>query len=320
MGFEFVSAAYVRKHNRMECFIPHPKHGIQEGHYTDDTQMALALAEHMLSSKPWTAANLATSFAWGFGRDPREGYSKGFHQVLSGLSTSGDSRGLELLSALQPRSTRNGGAMRAFPVGFLLDMAEVRDRAMQQAALTHATWEGMAAAAAAALMFHHRYHRIGFKKNMETFLTAQVPGIDWSEKALQTPVPVQGIATVRAALHAYIKGHSLMDVIQIAVSFGGDTDSVAAIAAPIAAVCSETRNAVPPFMLDGLENGPYGKDYLILQDEALRARFQPRWWQTSPAEVLSNRPPPTRRRKAPEPKPRVVAPDEGPLDFLFDGE
>ena len=316
-GFEFASAAYVKKHNRMTEYIPHPKFaGRPANHYTDDTQMALGLVEHLLSGKPTTAMALADCWVEGFKRDPRQGYSKGFYDILTTVTS-----GAELLSKVTPHSTKNGGAMRAFACGVFPTPAMVMDMAMMQASITHATWRGMMAAAASALMFHYFYHRIGRKADLVQALQNWLPGTDWSLQALkQTTGNVSpekgtdGLNTVRAAVHCVVQGNSLADVIQMAVSLGEDTDTGAAIVAASAAVSEEIRNALPDTLVAGLENGTYGRDYLIAMDNQLLHRFPSRWQIPPSFPVTKSKPKPA---TAPKPKPVESEPEEGPLDFLF---
>lgn len=307
-GFEFATAKFIQKHNRVERYIPHPKFNQRPATcYTDDTQMALGLAEHMLSDDKWTPLALATRWVEGFHRDQRTGYSQHFYDLLMVTVT-----GQELLASIQPHSAKNGGSMRAFPIGFLTDPEEVRDKAMMQASLTHATWGGMSAAAAAALMFHHRYHRLGPKSDLVPFLNKWVPDIDWGVGVKAQGSPTGGVPTVQKAVAVFLEGHSLTDVLHLAVSLGGDTDTIAAIAAPAAAVCPETRNALPPIFHDGLENGTYGRDYLKGIDERLLVKFPRR------DQVPVVRPPKPPAKSKARSKVPVAAEDEGPLDFLFE--
>ena len=323
-GFEFTSAPYVKKHNRMAEYIPHPKFAQRPANcYTDDTQMALGMGEYLLLDDPQTALAMADRWVKGFKRDQRTGYSQGFYDILTKVST-----GSELLATLIPNSTKNGGAMRAFPCGYLSDPAQVRDLAMWQASITHGSWRGMTAAAASALMFHYFYHRLGPKIAAVSFLSSWLPGTDWTVQTLKqttaTGVQTDGLDTVRAAVHCVINGQSLTDVVQMAVALRGDTDTVAAIAAASASVCTDIRNAFPSALVAGLENGTYGRDYLINTDAAMDAKFPPNWR----FPVALEAPKPTKVSRANNKKyvdkgptkpvdigPRV---DEGPIDFLFD--
>lgn len=312
-GFEFVQSKFIAKHNRMQDYVSHPKFGQDPGRYTDDTQMAIGLCEHMLDETKdgrWNTIPLANRWLGCFRRDPHTGYSRGFYDLLMQAVNEGWA-GVQLASRLEPHSAKNGGAMRAFPVGFLADPAEVRDKAMLQASLTHATYDGMRAAAAAALTFHYCYHRVGRRDGLGDFLAKWVPGTDWLGQ-VDRKEPTGGVPTVQKALRILFVCNSVADAIKMAVAEGGDTDTVAAIVAPCAAVCDEVRNAVPPFMLDKLENGEYGRDYIQKLDERLLAKF-PRGAPVAPPKPATP--------SAPQPKtPKSEPPgkEEGPLDFLFD--
>lgn len=267
-GFEYVPAAVVRKHNDLSAYRQHPKwKTISPGSYTDDTQMALALTEHMLCNDDWTFHNLATRFIEGFHRDQRTGYAEGFYKFLLETTTATD-----FLKNIQPHSSKSGGAMRAFPVGFLEDIVRVRDLAMFQASLTHATFGGMMAAAAAALMFHHRYHCIGPKEDLPLFLDHWVPNCKF-DKPWVGAVGASGLSCTRAAVTAFVENDSLGDVLRACVAWTGDVDTVAAIAMPAAAVCEDTAGWLPQVLLDGLENGDYGRDYLIKMDDEILKMF-----------------------------------------------
>src|SRR5260221_14519850 len=71
-----------RQHNILCCYVNHPRHNIQPGSYTDDTQMRLAIAETIVSGEPWKPTLLAHKFVEVFHRDPREGYPTGFYHFL----------------------------------------------------------------------------------------------------------------------------------------------------------------------------------------------------------------------------------------------
>src|SRR3989344_1858362 len=105
-GFEFASGVYVRKHNQMTGYLPHPKWGNADvGRYSDDTQMALGLVEHMLADDPWTPLNMANRWVNGFHRDPHTGYAQHFYDFLTAHPT-----GVMFLADILPHSSKNGGA------------------------------------------------------------------------------------------------------------------------------------------------------------------------------------------------------------------
>ena len=256
-GFEFAPAEEVARHNDGRHYHPKPSNGTRPGRYTDDTQMSLALAEALIARDPWTPLTLASRFVEVYHRDPRPGYARGFESVLKQCKN-----GEDLLRLLKPDSDRNGAAMRSIPLGILPTVARVREFARIQAQITHNTLGGIASSQAAALMAHYGLRRRGRLGALPRFLTAQGPGYPWREP-WSGPVPVHGISTVHAALTALIRNRSLTGLLKDCIAFTGDTDSVAAIALGAACCYPEYRRDLSPKLIDNLEDGPYGRSYLL---------------------------------------------------------
>lgn len=285
-GFEFVPDKVVADHAASLKYRQHPKHPRPLGSYTDDTQMALALAELMLDKEPdtWTMFDVAKAFVKGYLRDPRTGYAGGFHKLLETLRVRYsvpegtpelriDIATVEFLSTVRPHSFKSGGAMRAAPLGLLPDKVQVRDLAMMQASVTHATHMGMAAAAAAALMTHYTYYRVGEVARVGEWMDSELPGwmwgVPWSRR-----VESEAYQHVRAAIRALTANTTLSEVLIGCISFGGDVDTVAAIAMPAATFSEEITADLPQHLYDELENGDYGRDYLRDVSRNLRLRFK----------------------------------------------
>ncbi len=244
------------------------------GYYTDDTQMEIGLAELLLSDKDpahWTYFDIADAFFNTYKRDPRLGYARGFQSVLDSVADGGG-----LLYTLWPHSRRNGAAMRCSCLGLLPDTQQVIDLAMFQAAITHATQDGLIAAAAAALMIHAFRYNEATRSNLHKYLDRKVPlpahkggwGFEW-----KNPVPISAVETVQAALTALRANNTMVGVLRDCVAFTGDTDTVAAIAIPAASVCLEIAADLPQVLYDKLENGMYGLNYLRELDEKLIQTF-----------------------------------------------
>jgi len=276
-GFEYVQPAFIDKHHKLTGYVQHPKWvNMKPGSYTDDTQMALAIAELMLRKDPakWTAYDVAETFTFTFKRDPREGYSGGFHNILKHITEGKEDAALRFLMAVEPHSEKNGGAMRAGPLGVLPSVKQVIDAAFFQATLTHATPWGSDAAVASALMVHYFYHHLGPKKDLPGFLLDFVPRFEW-DVPWTGRVRSPGDQAVRAAMTAIQKSDTLIDVLRHCVNFGGDTDTVAAIAGCAAAVSTEIFQIMPPVLHRDLENGKYGRDYLQRIDHKLQEKYPP---------------------------------------------
>lgn len=255
------------KYNDLSGYIQHPRHKtIYPGQYTDDTQMSIAIAEMIISGEEWTPINIANKFVECFKRDWRDGYARGFQKFLESINS-----GQEFLDKIKPGSDKSGAAMRACPIGVYSDVHEVLDKAEIQAKLTHDTPDGIAAAKAAALMTHCCY----YDKKVYSYvvficnaLNAHVPGYKW-EKDYVGKVKSKGLMSVKAAVTAVRRNLKLSDLLIDCIDFTGDTDTVATIALGAASCSSEYENDLPDHLIDTLENGTYGKDYLTELDRQL---------------------------------------------------
>jgi len=309
-GFEYAPPKLVAANNNLSGYIQHHKwKAIKPGDYTDDTQMALALCEHLLEDAPMTPGALASRFVEAFHRDKRTGYAGGFYKFLLKTET-----GEAFLDGIQPNSNKSGGAMRAFPLGYLPDWQEVRDFAMFQASLTHATFDGMRAAAAAALMFHYAYHRVGPKDDLINWVSGKVGynfRLPWDGK-----VGGAGLHIVHAAMTAYVHGDSLMDVLHKSIAYTGDVDTVAAISMPTAAVCPETTMTMSQPLYDGLEDDAYGRTHLEEIDREMKHKFPPAYKRKADLEAARQA---KRAAKAAAPKPESQDESENMTldDILF---
>jgi ADP-ribosylglycohydrolase len=260
-GFEFCPPDAQRR-NTLEGYVPNTAYtALRPGHYSDDTQMSLAVAETLIAGV-FTPEAFAASFVRAYQRDPRPGYGKAFHAFLKTVVDVED-----FLARIQPQSERSGSAMRAGPVGFLRRVDEVLEVAALQARVTHDTPVGIGAAQAAALMVHHQLYGHGPLSAIPAFLERHVPHIDWRQGL--DAGDKRGDAIVRMALHALVGATSQADLLQRAVALGGDTDTVAAIAMAAGCQARELVEDIPTVLVDGLENGPYGRVHLRAMDLAL---------------------------------------------------
>lgn len=253
---------------KFERYLQHPTHTkLRPGMYTDDTQMSIALTEVLLA-KGRGAKHEDFVEAWfhAFKRDPRDGYSRNFQAILESVKTSD-----ELRLTLRPDSTKNGAAMRSVPLGVIPDPEWVKTMAMRQAGTTHATYEGVTSAVAVALMSHYAlYDRRDFP-SMPGWLANQLPVFErfrepWvgpvQGKAKGSPYDV-GMNTAWAVHTLLTTQTSLMEIMRQVIDWGGDTDSVAAIAWGIAS--ARFHDELPEFLERDLEaqgNLKYGSEFL----------------------------------------------------------
>lgn len=261
-GFEYADESIELGYNDLSRYVQHPKHNIKPGCYTDDTQMSIAIAEAIVSGEPWTPENLADRFVRVFKRDPREGYAGKFYDFLVQIKD-----GEEFLAKIVPNSDKSGASMRAAPLGVLQSVEKVIEYSHIQAAITHNTPDGINAATAAALMSHYFIYRLGSKKDLGLFLESYVPG-QWSQP-WQGQVKSKGWMSVRSAITAVTRNNSMSELLKDCIFFGGDVDTVAAIALGAASCSVEIYQDLPPYLVENLENKSWGRDYLIHLDEKL---------------------------------------------------
>lgn len=266
--FEYAPRRIIRERNNWTTsYFPHHKFGTGSGRYSDDAHMTCAVAETMLLKGPDPSArDFAERFVHVFKREPtpREGYSGAFYEFLKSVSGLDD-----FLERIQPHSDKSGGAMRAGPCGVLRTIEKVKAVAALQAAVTHNTPNGIAAAQAAALMVHYLCYDLGSRVNLPEFLDDHLPGYGWRAPHKGDVGPM-GIESTRAALTALLRTDSLADLLIDCVNFGGDVDTVCAIATAAATCAADFDQTIPSALWDNLENGEFGRDYLIGLDSQFR--------------------------------------------------
>ena len=265
-GFEYANEM-VDKHNNLSRYVQHPRHrAIRLGMYTDDTQMSIAISELIVNNDDWSSLAIADKFLECFKRDERTGYAGRFYDFLKSVKD-----GKEFLEKIIPKSDKSGAAMRAAPIGVFPTIAEVLEKCEIQAKITHNTPDGIHAAQAAALMTHYFLYNHGEKADLGGWLDKQLPcNHRWNEP-YTGKVKAKGWMSVRAAITAVQRNDSMSDLLKDCIGFTGDVDTVATIAIAAAAHCDEVEQDLPQYLIDTLENGAYGRDYLINLDRQLLA-------------------------------------------------
>lgn len=252
---------------RFQAYLQHPTHlKLKPGMYTDDTQQSIAVAEVLLSSNAPRVPDFLNAFYDVFKRDPRDGYARGFQGLIESVRSPDEFR-----SKVIPSSNKNGAAMRSVPIGTIKDVNQLVDIAGVQATATHATWGGINSAVAVALMSHfalydHRnflYMREWCARYSSAF---QFFGSPWSGPVVSDPKNPKdmgvGMNTAWAVCTLLEQETSLMGIMRRVIEWGGDTDSVAAIAWGIAGA-RYGHEILPSFLEHDLEPGSrYGVQFL----------------------------------------------------------
>lgn len=268
-GFEYANEI-VAKYNDLSRYVRHPRHTeICAGCYTDDPQMSIAIVELIVSDDAWTPYNLATRFVDYFKRDPRSGFAGRFYDFLKQIKD-----GQEFLERIIPESDKSGAAMRAMPIGVFPTVDEVIEKSTIQAKVTHDTPHGISAAVASALMAHYFLYDVGEKSGVGDWLNRHIHSdINWAEP-YRGKVKAKGWMSVRAAITAVTRNDSLSALLKDCIAFTGDVDTVASIALACASHSKEYKNDLPQDLIDTLENGQYGRDYLVELDRHLLLKVQ----------------------------------------------
>ena len=193
----------------------HPK-----SRFTDDTVLTIALADALLHG-----FDFAEIFKQYYQRYPDAGYGKGF-------------KGWVNSSGLEPyNSFGNGSAMRVSPIAYAYDsLADVLQNAQRSAAVTHNHVEGIKGAQATAAAIY--LARTGKTKDeirnyiVEEFQYQLDRSIDDMRPTYVFDATCQG--SVPQAIRAFIEADGFESAVRLAISLGGDCDTLACIAGSIA--------------------------------------------------------------------------------------
>jgi len=189
--------------------------------FTDDTVLTVAVADALMKDKDFKR------MLWEYGRRyPGRGYGGNFLLWL-------------LSDNPQPyNSFGNGSAMRVSPVGLYgRTMEEVLDLARQTAEVSHNHPEGIkgAQATAAAVFLANRG---ASKKEIKDFIEKTFGySLDFTIEEIRPFYAFNEICqdTVPQAIVAFLDSRDYEDAVRLAVSLGGDADTLACITGGIAA-------------------------------------------------------------------------------------
>jgi poly(ADP-ribose) glycohydrolase ARH3 len=222
--------------------------------YTDDTAMAIGLAESLAEKGGLDPHHLGRTFHRHFNREPWRGYGSGPPTIFqlvekSGLTYEDAARSLYGGQGSQG----NGAAMRVAPLGlFLHDAPDLYDQAVAAAALTHAhplAQDGAGVQASAVAMAVHLDPRQPFPRDnflrrmlrlaktsgikeklslVRTLLKGKIPGPE-TARILGKSVRID--ESLPFAIYAFLaQPHSFESCLMGAVLSGGDRDTLGAMA------------------------------------------------------------------------------------------
>jgi ADP-ribosylglycohydrolase len=188
--------------------------------FTDDTVLSLAVADAILNKIDYATA-LKT-----YGRKyPHAGYGMSFYSWMQSPETK------------PYNSWGNGSAMRVSPVGFAFDSTEdVLREAERTARVTHNHPEGIKGAQATALAIFLARRGAG-KEEIRKKITRRFSyNLDRSLDEIRPnyffDVSCQG--SVPESIIAFLESKDFEDAVRLAISLGGDSDTMGCIAGGIA--------------------------------------------------------------------------------------
>lgn len=245
--------------------------------WTDDTHMALTLARHLVDDPALENPEaLGTAFARAYALEPWRGYGPGPPQVFAMVE-----QGLTFEQAAGSLfggsgSFGNGAAMRVAPVGLLAaakDPLEAARLAELQARVTHTHTDAIDGATVVAQVISglinldrvdvdapadvvsavaERLSEGSLRNRMRDVLDVLASGGQPATAAERCGTGVAARESVPAALAALLGGGDSLQVIATATQFGGDTDTIAAMAGAMAGAAWGPED-LPDTLLDRLE-------------------------------------------------------------------
>lgn len=246
----------------------------QTRYYTDDTQMAIGVAETLAEWGEIREDALCAAFVENF--EPGRGYGQGTARLIRAMSAKEDYR--QLARTIFPGgSLGNGAAMRVAPVGLIFcdDLDRVGAEAELSATPTHVHPLAVDGARLVALAVtlaarERRIVRADFLEQLRT--RAKTDEFQWQLSVARQLTPddtVSGFGNSLAAHRSVTTAIACFanapddytEVISRAIGQGNDTDTLAAMAG---AICGAHVgiDGIPAHLVNSLEDGPKGRTYI----------------------------------------------------------
>jgi poly(ADP-ribose) glycohydrolase ARH3 len=245
--------------------------------YTDDTTMAMGLAESILQKKGIDQQHLGDTFSHYFYREPWRGYASGPPQIFSMVRQ----RGISYVEAAKSLfggtgSLGNGAAMRIAPLGlFFHNSDQLYEEACASAEVTHAhpvgkdgaAVQAWAIAQAVRLDPEKEFPKERFIQNLIAF--SRMPEIQEKMKLVQRLIREEVSPEIAAfrlgksvaveksmpfAVYSFLRHpKSFVDCLLCSILNGGDRDTLGAMACAISGAYLGIE-AIPQSWRDKLEN------------------------------------------------------------------
>lgn len=241
--------------------------------YTDDSVLTIAIAKWLLEDKEHDKDTLIDLFRLYGDSYQRYKFSRKFRDWIK----SGSRKPLG--------DVDDGSAMRVSPIGYYAkNIKECLELARISAEVTHNTEEGIRGAQAiAAAIFLNRYGLS--KKEIKQYIGELFPTYNLKRK-LDTIRPKYEQCfncdnVIPETLMCFIEGKDYTETVNLAISLGGDTDTMASMAGAIAAVNKEVPGEAAQYAYEILPN----EFRSILDDFTKKFKKEPKSKLPQPSEL-----------------------------------
>ena len=217
---------------------------IPAGTFTDDTEMALALAESLLAHRPLDPADLAGRFVAWLRAGPDD---VGIHtrNVLSRIAAGEPwSQAVEAVQRQKPDSAGNGSVMRCWPVALACwdDLEGLLNASRLQSRVTHPHPECEAGSALVNAVIYHLLH--GTSPGDAVARALELAGPPPGLRAVIEAAPARGREelansgwvrhTLESAVWGLLTTGSFEEAVVQVVNLGGDADTAGAVVGALA--------------------------------------------------------------------------------------
>lgn len=240
------------------------------GEFTDDTQMAIAIARSIVRRKEVDPADIATLFVEWFDSRPKDiGNTtiRSLRYLAEGIAWS--EAGSRTLDDLGGSAPSNGSLMRSAPIALACrrDGEELIRSSIDVSRITHADpracWSCVSLNRAIAALISESSEAIR--------VAARVPQADVARAVMQSSFGREDIRsggnvleTLQSAFWAFRNHDGFEDVVVAAVNLGGDADTIGAVAGSLAGA-RYGASSIPQRWMDAL----HGRNELIDLADAL---------------------------------------------------
>ena len=215
---DIIGSTYEFDRTKDKNFEMYTRHS----HFTDDTVLTIATADVLMNGGDY--AETYRAYAKWY---PAVGYGKKFAEWAIGDDPA------------PYNSWGNGSAMRVSPVAFAFNsLDDVLNEAKKSAEVTHNHPEGIKGAQAAACVTY-----LARKKKDKAFIRTYIQDLfDYDLKRTCDEIrptykfEVSCAKSVPESIICFLEAESFEETIRLCVSMGGDADTMAAIAGPMAQV------------------------------------------------------------------------------------